>query len=124
VRGAIDRYRERGFVHEVGSQDEARAALIDRWRAIERSGVECGIEAYTNRERIAINALAREEWREMGRLAGDDVRLETVDGNVPYAVGDRVIIRETIREAGLYNGSVEPSAASTLRPCRSSAATA
>jgi len=106
VRGAIDAYRERGLVHEVGSQDEARAALIDRWRAIERSGVECGIEAYTNRERIAINALAREEWREMGRLAGHDVRLETVDGNVPYAVGDRVIIRETIREAGLYNGSV------------------
>ncbi len=27
---------------------------------------------------------------------------ETVDGNVPYAVGDRVIIRE----AGLMNGSV------------------
>jgi len=106
VRGAIDAYRERGFVHEAGSQDEARAALIDHWRSIERSGVECGIEAYTNRERIAINALAREQWRDMGRLAGDDVRLETVDGNVPYAVGDRVIIRETIREAGLMNGSV------------------
>jgi len=106
VREAIDAYRDRGFVYESGSQDEARAALIDRWRAIEHSGVECGIEAYTNRERIAINALAREEWRAMGRLAGDDQRLETVDGNVPYAVGDRVIVRETIREAGLYNGSV------------------
>jgi len=106
VREAIDAYRDRGFVYESGSQDEARAALIDRWRAIENSGVECGIEAYTNRERIAINALAREEWRAMGRLAGQDQRLETVDGNVPYAVGDRVIIRETIREAGLMNGSV------------------
>ena len=59
VRGAIDAYRERGFVHETGSQDEARAALIDRWSTIERSGDECGIEAYTNRERIALNALAR-----------------------------------------------------------------
>jgi len=106
VRDAIDAYRERGFVHETGSQDEARAALLDRWRAIENSGVECGIEAYTNRERIAVNALARDEWRAMGRLAGEDVRLETVDGKVPYAVGDRIIIRETIREAGLYNGSV------------------
>ncbi len=106
VREAIDAYRDRGFVYESGSQDEARAALIDRWRAIENSGVECGIEAYTNRERIAINALARDEWRAMGRLAGQDQRLETVDGNVPYAVGDRVIIRETIREAGLMNGSV------------------
>jgi hypothetical protein len=106
VRAAIDAYRERGFVREFGSQDEARAALIDRWRAIERTGVECGIEAYTNRERIAINELAREQWREMGRLAGADVRLETIDGNVPYAVGDRVIIRDTLRDLGLFNGSV------------------
>jgi len=106
IRDAIDAYRERGFVHETGSQDEARAALLDRWRAIEGSGVECGIEAYTNGERIAVNALARDEWRALGRLAGDDVQLETVDGKVPYAVGDRVIIRETIREAGLFNGSV------------------
>ncbi len=106
VREALDAYRERGFVHETGSQDEARAALVDRWRTIERSGVECGMEAYTNKERIAINALARDEWRAMGRLAGDDVRLETVDGRTPYAIGDRVIIRETIREAGLINGSV------------------
>ncbi len=106
VREALDAYRERGFMHETGSQDEARAALVDRWRTIERSGVECGMEAYTNKERIAINALARDEWRAMGRLAGDDVRLETVDGRTPYAIGDRVIIRETIREAGLINGSV------------------
>jgi hypothetical protein len=106
VRGAIDAYRERGFVHEAGSQDEARATLIDRWRAIESAGVECGIEAYTNRERIAVNALAREEWGEMGRLAGVDVALETTDGKTPFAIGDRVIIRETIRETGLHNGSV------------------
>ena len=106
VREALDAYQERGFVHEAGSQDEARTALVDRWRAIEGSGVECGIEAYTNQERIAVNALARDEWRTMGRLAGDDVQLETVDGKTPYAIGDRVIIRETIREAGLINGSV------------------
>ena len=106
IRSAIDAYRERGFVRESGSQNEARAALIDRWRTIESGGVECGIEAYTNRERIAINELAREHWRNMGRLAGEDVRIETIDGNVPYAVGDRIIVRETIREAGLINGSV------------------
>jgi len=106
IRDALDAYRERGFVHESGSQDEARATLIDRWRTIESSGVECGIEAYTNRERIAVNALARDEWRELGRLAGADVALETTDGKTPYAIGDRVIIRETIREAGLHNGSV------------------
>jgi len=103
---ALGAYRERGFVHETGSQDEARTALVDRWRAIESAGVECGIEAFTNKERIAVNALARDEWRAMGRLRGEDVALETIDGQTNYAIGDRVIVRETIREAGLFNGSV------------------
>jgi len=106
VRDAIEAYRTRGFVHESGSQDETRTALVDRWRAIESSGVECGIEAFTNKERIAVNALARDEWRAMGRLRGEDAALETIDGKTNYAVGDRVIVRETIREAGLFNGSV------------------
>ncbi len=106
VRDAIEAYRSRGFVHESGSQDETRAALVARWRAIESSGVECGIEAFTNTERISVNALARDEWRAMGRLRGEDAALETIDGKTNYAVGDRVIVRETIREAGLFNGSV------------------
>jgi hypothetical protein len=42
----------------------------------------------------------------MGRLTGPERQLETVDGLTSYAVGDRVVIRETIREAGLFNGSV------------------
>jgi len=106
VAAAIGAYRERGHVREFGTQDEARSAVVARWREIESGGVECGIEAFTNRERIAINALAREEWRAMGRLSGGDVRLDTTDGQTPYAVGERVVIRETIREAGLFNGSV------------------
>ena len=106
VREAIDAYRDHGAVHEVATQADARAAIVARWQHIEQSGVECGIEAFTNRERTAINALARDQWRAMGRLEGDDRVLETIDGKTPYAIGDRVVIRETIREAGLFNGSV------------------
>jgi ATP-dependent exoDNAse (exonuclease V) alpha subunit len=103
---ALDTYRAHGLLHEYGPQDGARAAFVARWAEIERSGVECGLETFTNAERQAVNALAREEWRGMGRLAGTEKRLETVDGPTLYAVGDRVVIRETIREAGLFNGSV------------------
>jgi ATP-dependent exoDNAse (exonuclease V) alpha subunit len=103
---ALDAYRERGLVHERGTQDGARAAFVARWAEIERSGVECGLETFTNAERQAVNMLAREEWRVMGRLSGAEKQLETVDGLTSYAVGDRVVIRETIREAGLFNGSV------------------
>ncbi len=106
VRDAIEAYREHDAVHELGTQADARAAVVARWREIEQGGVECGIEAYTNRERTAANGLARDEWRAMGRLEGSDRVLETIDGPTAYAVGDRVVIRETIREAGLFNGSV------------------
>jgi len=106
VREAIEAYRDHGAVHEVGTQADAREAIVARWRAIEETGVECGIEAFTNKERIGINALARDEWRAMGRLEGRERMLETVDGKTPYAVGDRVVVRETINEAGLFNGSV------------------
>ena len=106
VRDAIEAYRGHDAVHELGTQADARAAIVGRWREIEASGVECGIEAYTNRERTAINALARDEWRAMGRLEGDDRVLETVDGKTPYAIGDRVVIREAINEAGLFNGAI------------------
>jgi len=106
VRAALDAYRGKDCIREHDTQAQARAAVAERWEQIERGGVECGIEAFTNAERIAVNELARERWRGMGRLSGADAQLETIDGRVPYAVGDRVVIRETIREAGLYNGSV------------------
>jgi hypothetical protein len=106
VRAALDAYRGKDCIREHDTQAQARSALVERWEQIERGGTECGIEAFTNIERIAVNELARERWRGMGRLSGADAQLETIDGRVPYAVGDRVVIRETIREAGLYNGSV------------------
>jgi hypothetical protein len=60
----------------------------------------------TNAERIELNALARKAQDELGRLHGPEVTLETLDGLTPFRAGDRVIIRETIRDAGLHNGSV------------------
>jgi hypothetical protein len=65
--------------------------------------VVAGIETLTNAERIELNALARQAQDELGRLHGPEV---TLDGPTPYRAGDRVIIRETIRDAGLHNGSV------------------
>jgi hypothetical protein len=60
------------------------------------------------------------------------VVLEALDGPTPYRAGDRVIIRETIRDAGLHNGPVASvkrvqgrscsSRAATIRPCRSTPA--
>jgi hypothetical protein len=111
IRAGLDAYNRNGLIHQHATQAEARAGIVAEWKAIERGGVdrdavECGIETLTNAERIELNALARKAQDELGRLHGPEVVLETLDGPTPYRAGDRVIIRETIRDAGLHNGSV------------------
>ena len=106
IRGAVKAYQKNGKIHQHETQEDARKAIVTRWKEIEASGVECGIEVYTNRERIALNALAREEWRDLGKLNGRDVALDTIDGKTNYAIGDRVVVRETIRSINMFNGSV------------------
>jgi hypothetical protein len=58
----------------------------------------------------------------MTSIGGDDVRLRTMDGVhyadglVPYAVGEKVILRTSIREADMNNGDTatfSPSAVSS-----------
>ena len=105
IRGALEAYRDRGCVQESRTQSEARAALIKRWTELEHSGVEVGVETFTNQERLQLNVLARAAFRDMGRLSSPDTYLETMDGKTPYAVGERVTVRETIRGAELFNGS-------------------
>jgi hypothetical protein len=106
VTSALDAYRDHGAVHEFGTQEEARAALVGRWREYQEAGVECGIEVATNAERIAVAVAARAEWVDMQRISGPDTTVQTIDGPLPLAEGDKVVIRETVREAGVHNGSV------------------
>ena len=79
-------------------------------RAIVADGRECQIETFTNATRVALGELVRPELRALGKLAGDDVRLRTMDGVhfedglVPFAIGERVIMRASVREAGVDNG--------------------
>jgi ATP-dependent exoDNAse (exonuclease V) alpha subunit len=103
IRAGLDAYNRNGLIHQHATQAEARAGIIAEWKAIERGGVdrdpvECGIETLTNAERIELNALARKAQDELGRLHGPEVVLETLDGPTAYRAGDRVIIRETIRD--------------------------
>jgi len=105
IREGLQAYRDRGHVHEAGTQADARRAMVDRWRELRGRGIEAGMTTYTNRERVAVNAIARVAWREMGQLRSGDVVLQTLDGAVPFAAGDQVIVRANLRELGLSNGS-------------------
>ena len=106
IRQALTAYKNHGLTHEFESQGEARSALVGRWKALESSGLRTYVETYTNKERRQLNGELREAFRELGGLAGADHVLPTIDGATPFAIGDRVVVRETIRGAGLFNGSV------------------
>lgn len=105
IADGLKAYQEHGHLHECGTQSEARGAMVARWRLLRESGVEAGMTTYTNRERVAVNALARQAWRDMGNLASADVMLSTLDGAQRYARGDLVIVRANLPELGLNNGS-------------------
>ena len=60
--------------------------------------------AYTNVEVDALNAELRAVRKARGEL-GADVRFETRHGVADFAVGDRVQVTETLREARLWNGN-------------------
>lgn len=111
IREGLDAYQRGGLLHGHATQADARAAIVADWKDIERGGfdreaVECGIETMTNAERCELSPLLRDAHDELGRLSGPEVKLETMDGLTPYRAGDRVVARDTIREAGLKNGSV------------------
>jgi hypothetical protein len=112
IRDGFEAYRARGFVHEADTEDEARAKTLELWRAMVAAGREVQIQTFTNATRCALDELVRPELRAMGKHTSEDVRLPTMDGVhfddglVPYAVGEKIIMRASVREAGMDNGDL------------------
>ena len=62
------------------------------------------IFAYTNLDVAELNKGAREVQRQLGRL-GADHELETADGRLAFAAGDRIQFTKTDKKLGFDNGS-------------------
>lgn len=105
IRGGLTAYLEHGRIRESATKEGARASVIAEFRRLEAGGTTASIETYTNAERRTLNELARDAYRDMGRLEGSDVELDVMDGRLPFAVNDRVVVRERIRGTTLINGS-------------------
>jgi Ti-type conjugative transfer relaxase TraA len=105
---AVEAFDAAGAITWTGTQDEARAALIAAWKRDTEAdpAAKRFVFAYTNNEVDALNAALRQVRKERGALSGPDVEIETKHGVALYAVGDRVQLTETLKEAGLYNGQV------------------
>ena len=104
---AVVAFDRNGAITWTADQDEARAALVAAWKQdAEQPGRARFVFAYTNKDVDGLNAELRAVCRERGELTGADTVLETRHGPLPFAVGDRVQLTDTLKAARLYNGNV------------------
>jgi Ti-type conjugative transfer relaxase TraA len=106
VAEAVRAFAREGAISWTETQDQARAALVQRWKADGEGAPSSSqfVFAYTNADVDALNADLRQVRRERGEL-GDDVALMTKHGQAEFAVGDRVQFTDTLRGAKIYNGN-------------------
>ena len=103
---ALGIYDAKGGIHWTRTQPEARAELLDSYRADVTKAPDKSrfIFAYTNLDVAELNKGAREVQRQLGRL-GEDHELETADGRMAFAAGDRIQFTKTDKKLGFDNGS-------------------
>jgi Ti-type conjugative transfer relaxase TraA len=106
VAEAVGAFAREGAISWSETQDQARAALVERWKADGEGAPSSSqfVFAYTNVDVGALNADLRAVRRERGEL-GEDVALMTKHGQAEFAVGDRVQFTDTLRGAKIYNGN-------------------
>jgi hypothetical protein len=95
-RAAWQLYRDNGGLVEHVSEAQAVAAVVAQWSALEAKGVQVTIAVDSDSDRRSVGAAARAEYRALGRLTSPDVLVQTMDGAVPFAIGERVVMRERV----------------------------
>ncbi len=100
---ALEKYAAQGLLHIIEDGEAVHAALIDAWR--EAGGTANPsknlITAAKNADVQLLNELARAEMRTAGLLGAD----RKIEGR-EFAPGDRVVILENSKEAGVKNGQL------------------
>src|SRR3954447_2496189 len=104
---ALERYERAGMVHAHATKDEAKAALVAGWDAVQRAEPERSqvMLAYTRADVRDLNELARAKVRAAGGL-GADRTINTERGERVFAAGDRVMFLRNERSLGVKNGTL------------------
>jgi len=109
---ALAIFSRQGAIVWKGKEDEAFDALVERWGKDTAADPAKSrfVFAYTNADVKELNAALREARKGQGVL-GADHKLTTADGEMAFAVNDRIQFTGTARqrdyrEAGLANGNI------------------
>ena len=104
---ALERYNDAGMIHRTESRDQAKAKLAAGWTVArqEKPDQTHIILAYTRADVAELNMLARDAYRDEGRL-GEDVTLKTAHGEKAFADGDRLYFTKNDTRLAVKNGSL------------------
>lgn len=104
---AVRAFDQHGAITWTSTPDEAKAALVERWKMDTGSGAGGTrfVFAYTNQDVDALNAALRQVRRERGELGEGEHTFATRHGELAFAVGDRVQFTDTLKRSRIYNGN-------------------
>lgn len=98
-------YGEAGMLQAHDTKADAIATMLDMWLANRERGGSQLILTAINADAALINAAARDRLKAINAL-GMEFILETDDGPVPFAIGDRIVFRRNDRKFAVKNGTV------------------
>lgn len=107
TRAALESLQERGRLHAAADREAAMRELMADWRRgrdTERPGEDLMLGA-TRADARALNRLAREVLHGQGELKGERV-IQTANGPLALAEGDRIVITRNAKVLGMMNGDL------------------
>lgn len=101
---ALAAYEAAGMVQEHATQSDAVASMLDMWLANRERGLSQLMLTATNADARVVNAAARARLKALGTL-GPETLIETEEGPLPLAIGDRLVFRRNDKTLAVKNGT-------------------
>ena len=96
IREGLDAYHVRGFIQSYDKLQGAAQMLVDRWLRARDEQKDVGLSAFRRDDVSMLNMLARSALRDRREIVGPDVTLKTAYGDRDFAIGDEIVVRQTV----------------------------
>tara|TARA_R110002073_G_scaffold222830_6_gene383060 strand:+ start:50 stop:2518 length:2469 start_codon:yes stop_codon:yes gene_type:complete len=106
VAAALKAYDDRGFLIRSESEERSKAALIEKWQSdVDRDpNASRFVFAYRNKDVSDFNLAMRAHLLKRGLVGDKNHSFVTKHGRCDFAIGDRIVLTGTDKEACLING--------------------